>query len=77
MAFLAVLAHYNQKPARLASKGEFRQNAKGRKGWLRKKIQELTQLPSGVVIAEITPKVLPDTSVEFLHIDTTVCHVKW
>ena len=44
---------------------------------LEKKIQELNQLPSDVVIAEITPKVLPDTSVEFLHIDTIVCHVKW
>ena len=77
MAFLAVLAHYNQKPARLASKGDFRQNAKERKGWLRKKMQELTQLPSGVVIAEIIPKVLADASVVFLHIDTIVCHVKW
>ena len=43
---------------------------------LEKKIQELTQLLSGVVIAEITPKVLPDTSVVFLHINTIVCYVK-
>ena len=61
MAFLAVVAHYNEKTARLALKDDFR---------------ELTQLLSGVVIAEITTKVLPDTSVVFLHINTIVCYVK-
>ena len=71
------MALYSQKIVRLASKGDFRPKYQGAKGLAEKKKQELTQLLSGVVFAEITPKILPDTSVVLLHINTIVCYDKW